>query len=415
MRNRGRISRIGRLGLLGIALVLGLSACDETGGPDGGSTGFPPIVLTAEEQAGYDALILDLLGADGLSGRLASYWPEAYAAMVIGDLYRAPVDVTAYEGAPQESACGPLSTDNAWYCETDEEVYYDDNFLRTLYRAYGIAAPTILLAHEWGHHIQTVMGAPSTSIASELQADCFAGMFFGTEFIPPAGEPDLRSAGATLFLLGDDNYSASTWFAPNVHGPPSWRTKAFLDGMLGEGAYCVDYRDWTERGVMTLGSYQWLPAPNIEVTNGQNGALVATLRGRTAILSDYGSPGATTTALTYMPTVFQEWFGGGGTPVGPALDIETGDGVGGILGGTGAVQGYQYTDQAGIQQHGVLFLHVGTNGDAALVSVFEPGPPPAADLTDPAWNPLLNYMFVVGFSLCPADGAGALCIALGGE
>src|SRR5690349_11019807 len=108
-RMTGGMRTRARLGLVALALVLGLSACDETGETDGGSAGFPPIVLSPDEQAGYDALILDLLGTDGLSGRLASYWPDAYAATAIGALYRPPADVTAYEGAAQESACGPLS------------------------------------------------------------------------------------------------------------------------------------------------------------------------------------------------------------------------------------------------------------------------------------------------------------------
>jgi hypothetical protein len=393
-------------------MLVALVACEDAGTstPTDDGTGLPQIVLTDAEQAGYDTLIGDLMGSDGLSGSIAGYWPQAYAQMVIGSQYRPPTDVTAYEGAPQSSACGPLGTDNAWYCSNDEALYYDDNFLRTLYRAYGIAAPTIILAHEWGHHVQTVMGAPQTDVASELQADCLAGMFFGVKFLPAVGEPDLRSAGATLFILGDENYSASRWFEANVHGPASWRAKAFLDGMLGEGAYCVDYREWQERGTVTISNYRWLPAPGVTVSEA-DGSVTATLRGRTAIISASDAPFATT-ALDYIPTAFQAL--GAVDPVGPPTEIETGDGVGGILGGTGAVQGFQLTD-GGVTQHGILFVHVATTGDAAIVAVVEPGPAPASTLEDPAWNPLLNWMFVVGFSLCPPDGGGTMCVALGGQ
>ena len=404
---------------VGLALtLLILVACEGTdvGTPTGttATTGFPPVVLSQADQAAYDALITNLIGGEGTQGAIGGYWPQAYSNMVIGSPYRAPTGITAYEGAPQASGCGPLATDNAWYCATDEALYYDDNFLRTLYQALGVAAPTIILAHEWGHHVQTVMGAPDTDIAAELQADCLAGMFFGTAFLPPPGEPDIRSAGATLFLLGDRDYSASRWFEANVHGPASWRAKAFLDGMLGEGAYCVDYREWEERGTVTIENYRWLPAPGVQVTQGEGTSIIASLRGRTAFV-DASVSAVTSTALEYLPTAFEGYFQGVATPVGPPTEIETGDGVGGILGGSGAVQGFQFTDAGGVLQHGVLFLHVATTGDAAMVAAFEPGAPPAQALTDPSWNPLLNWMFVVGFSLCPPDGAGTMCLLLGSQ
>jgi hypothetical protein len=332
--------------------------------------------------------------------------------MVIGSLYRPPSGVRAYEGAPQQSGCGELSTDNAWYCPTDETLYYDDNLLRTLFRDLGDGGPGLILAHEWGHHVQNVMGAPSTSIASELQADCLAGMFFGSEFLPEGGGSDIRAAAATLFVFGDRNYSASEWFKAGVHGPVSWRTKAFLDGTLGEGAYCVDYRDWVERGTVPIDGYKLLPAPGVEVTQAGDGSISATQRGRTALIQGAGSS-VSVTALEYMPAASQAYFGTSATPFGSAVDIETGDGTSGILGGTGAVQAFQFSDASGAANHGLLFLHVATTGETALVAVFEPGPPPAAELTDPSWNPLFNWMFVVGFSLCAPDGAGTMCLALG--
>ncbi len=389
---------------------------DTGGGTDAGEgayPNFPRVELTPEEQAGYDALMVDLVGADGSSGRLAAYWPEALAKVAIGALYEPASGVSSYEGAAQPSGCGLLSTENAWYCSADNHIYYDDNFLRTLYRATGVAAPTVLLAHEYGHHIQSIIGLPAVSVRAELQADCLAGMFFGDAMQPQPGEADLRYAGATIFWLGDDDYRASEWFTSGVHGAPSWRSKAFLDGMLGEGAYCRDYEEWTDRGTLPLGEYRWLPPPAAEVREADGGVLVATLRDRTAYVAPYSPPDAGTNAVAYLPTVFSGWLGPNVTQVGAPMEIETGDGTGGIVGGTGAAQGYQYVDQAGVPQHGILFVHVATTGEAALVSVLEAGVPPAADLSDPAWNPLANYLFVVGFSLCPPDGAGALCLALG--
>lgn len=403
-------------------LMLLVAACDEMGDtgsgadPTTGGSSYPNVPLTeltVQEQAGYDALMTDLVGPDGVSGRLGNFWPHALSSVAIGLLYEPVAGVSSYEGAPQPSGCGPLSTENAWYCSADHRIYYDDNLLRAMYRSTGIAGPTVLMAHEYGHHIQSIVGLPQFSVQAELQADCLAGMFFGTAMQPPAGEADLRYAGATIFWLGDDEYRATEWFEPDVHGAPSWRSKAFLDGMLGEGTYCRDYEEWTERGTFALGTYRWLPGPAIDVREADNGVLVATLRDRTAYLAPYASPSAGTTALAYLPTVFDGWLGPDFTPVGTPIEIETGNGTSGILGGTGAAQGYQFVDTAGAPQHGLLFVHVASTGEAAIVSVTEPGAPPAMDLANPAWDPLANYLFVTAFSLCPPDGAGALCLALG--
>lgn len=419
-----RTARPGRnaTAILAALMLFGAAACEPEASPDTGGAGdtggatypnLPRLELPPAEQAAYDATITHLLGSDGLSGAIATYWSTASPAVAIGLLYEPPSRVIAYEGRAQPSECGELSVENAWYCAGDSTIYYDDNMLRTYFQAFGPAGPTILLAHEWGHHLQALMGQPTLSVQAELQADCLAGMYVGAGFVPQAGDADLRGAGLTMLQLGDSQYSAARWFAKDVHGPASWRAKAFLDGTLGEGAYCRDYFEWEDRGTEVLGVYRWLPAPAIVVKRGSGDVLTATIRDDKAFIVPFGVPGAAVTATSYMPTVLQSWLPGA-APVGETIDVPTGPGTGGIIGGTGAVQGYQYVDDAGIQQHGVLFVHVASTGEAAIVSVVATGAPPDAPLTDAVWDPLLKYLFILAFSLCPPDGAGTVCLDLGG-
>lgn len=82
-----------------------------------------------------------------------------------------------------------------FYCPGDEEIYLDLAFLEQLQKqlgANGEFAQAYILAHEYGHHLQTVLGTESKvrqaqeqdpgaankySVAMELQADCYAGVW----------------------------------------------------------------------------------------------------------------------------------------------------------------------------------------------------------------------------------------------
>src|SRR5262249_17398082 len=68
------------------------------------------------------------------------------------------------------------------YCGADQTIYIGQNLLWSFYSRNGDAAPIVGLAHEWGHHIQVMMGLPSPrgpaeSVKFENQADCLAGSF----------------------------------------------------------------------------------------------------------------------------------------------------------------------------------------------------------------------------------------------
>jgi predicted metalloprotease len=95
-----------------------------------------------------------------------------------------------------ESTCGfAQSATGPFYCPGDRKVYLDLGFFNELHRKLGAPgdfAQAYVLAHELGHHVQTVLGVESQvrqqqamnpgarnplSVRMELQADCFAGVW----------------------------------------------------------------------------------------------------------------------------------------------------------------------------------------------------------------------------------------------
>lgn len=119
-------------------------------------------------------------------------WGEVFAQS--GQQYPAPQLVLFSEAA--QSACGfNTSATGPFYCPRDQQVYLDLSFLNELRRlgAPGDFAFAYVIAHEVGHHIQTITGlsdevrnlqarssqtqANQLSVLQELQADCFAGMW----------------------------------------------------------------------------------------------------------------------------------------------------------------------------------------------------------------------------------------------
>jgi predicted metalloprotease len=140
-----------------------------------------------------------------------------------GSSYQDPV-LVLFEGQVR-SACGLASSAvGPFYCPGDRKVYLDLAFFRELDQRFGAPgdfAQAYVVAHEVGHHIQTLLGlsdrvqaararasegeANELSVRQELQADCYAGVWGNragrTDFLDP-GDVDegLRAAAA----IGDD-------------------------------------------------------------------------------------------------------------------------------------------------------------------------------------------------------------------
>lgn len=129
-----------------------------------------------------------------------------------------------------QSACGfAQSATGPFYCPGDRKVYIDLSFyddLRTRFGAPGDFAQAYVLAHEIGHHIQTLLGIERQvrqlqqsnprmrneySVAMELQADCLAGVWGNSagrrDILHPGDiQEGLRAASA----IGDDRIQRQT-------------------------------------------------------------------------------------------------------------------------------------------------------------------------------------------------------------
>jgi hypothetical protein len=135
-----------------------------------------------------------------------------------------PPALVLFDGAT-ESACGlGQSAMGPFYCPEDRKVYLDLSFFRELDERFGAPgdfARAYVVAHEIGHHIQTLTGVSqqlqtareragerqgnALSVMQELQADCYAGVFGHYEakrgvLDPGDAEEGLRAAAA----IGDD-------------------------------------------------------------------------------------------------------------------------------------------------------------------------------------------------------------------
>ena len=91
-----------------------------------------------------------------------------------------PDVVYVKKGRAVETGCDIEADATAYFhCGVDGTVYLGQNQLWDFYKNVGDIAPILAYAHEWGHHLQTLIGVEKvdqeTAIATENQADCIAG------------------------------------------------------------------------------------------------------------------------------------------------------------------------------------------------------------------------------------------------
>jgi uncharacterized protein len=119
------------------------------------------------------------------------YWTAQYPKSFGGQFEE--TDTVFFSGATGTN-CGQASAEvGPFYCPADRLVYFDLDFLTQLQNQFGATgdlAAQYIVAHEYGHHVQNLLGisdevsqaqaaqpgrANAISVALELQADCFAG------------------------------------------------------------------------------------------------------------------------------------------------------------------------------------------------------------------------------------------------
>jgi uncharacterized protein len=189
-----------------------------------------------------------------------------FVSFVLDDIQETWTDIFAADGAEYqhatlvlyrdavESGCGvaPAAT-GPFYCPADANVYLDLSFYETLRDRYGASgdfAEAYVIAHEIGHHVQHVTGTMETvrrrqeaepsasnelSVALELQADCYAGVWAAAADRRGIMDPgDLEEGLQAAAAVGDDRLSERAGRIPNqetfTHGSSEQRMGWFRAG-----------------------------------------------------------------------------------------------------------------------------------------------------------------------------------------
>jgi len=192
-------------------------------------------------------------------------WREIFTRM--NREYRDPTLVLFTRAV--ESACGMAgSAVGPFYCPADHRLYLDLAFFRDLrdrFRAPGDFAQAYVIAHEVGHHVQTLLGttervhaarrrldraeANALSVRQELQADCLAGVWAhhaqNTRQILEEG--DIAEALQAAAAIGDDRLQRQTQgqVTPDsfTHGTSTQRVRWFQRGLVaGDVGQCDTFR-----------------------------------------------------------------------------------------------------------------------------------------------------------------------------
>jgi predicted metalloprotease len=193
------------------------------------------------------------------------YWKDQFARS--GKTYQPSPTVFFRDGV--RTGCGSATSDTGpFYCPADKQVYVDLSFFGELQTKFGAAGgqfvEAYVLAHEYGHHVQNLLGtsnrvrtrsgANSDSVRLELQADCYAGVWANHATTTPTanGQPliknitddDIRRALDAASRIGDD-YIQKELGGGQVdpskfsHGTSAQREKWFTTGIKsGNPANC---------------------------------------------------------------------------------------------------------------------------------------------------------------------------------
>jgi predicted metalloprotease len=239
----------GGIGVLGVLIYLAFALL----GGGSGSSGLTPLDGrtvtgdTASCRTGADANRSEDCQIVGDINSIQAYWSNEVKNYTIAR--------TVFFTGSTTTGCGPASTDvGPFYCPVDKKVYIDLGFFDELQSRFGGSngpfAQAYVLAHEYGHHIQDLLGIldqKRNSIQVELRADCFAGVWMHnaekTGYITGITQQDLNDALSAAASVGDDRIQAETQGQVNpetwTHGSSAQRTHWLSTGWkTGDARQC---------------------------------------------------------------------------------------------------------------------------------------------------------------------------------
>ncbi|AWK72851.1 hypothetical protein CBI38_16095 [Rhodococcus oxybenzonivorans] len=191
-------------------------------------------------------------------GSLDSVWGQELGAQTGTDYI--PPEVVLFSGAVNTGCGNATSEVGPFYCPADSTAYFDTSFFQLLVDRFGSSAGPLaqeyVVAHEVGHHIQNQLGdigraqtdprgADSAAVRTELQADCYAGVWAhyadtlpgpdgGPPFLNTLTDTDIQDALSAASSVGDDRIQQSAGGRVNpegwTHGSSEQRQKWFVTG-----------------------------------------------------------------------------------------------------------------------------------------------------------------------------------------
>ncbi|MGN6441533.1 MAG: KPN_02809 family neutral zinc metallopeptidase [Arthrobacter sp.] len=239
-----------------VALLLGINPNMLGGLTDGGTSGqsqgtAPACKTGADADARLDCRIT------GTVNSLNTFWPGYLKQYKVQ--YPQP-EAVIFSGSTN-TGCGPATSEvGPFYCPTDTTAYFDPGFFQELVDRFGSSggplAQEYVVAHEFGHHVQNLLGdlkraqqdpqgPESGSVRTELQADCYAGLWAkyasttpdpatGKPYLEPLTQQDVNDALSAAASVGDDRIqkAATGRVSPEgwTHGSSEERQRWFSRG-----------------------------------------------------------------------------------------------------------------------------------------------------------------------------------------
>lgn len=253
----GGIGGIGLIVILLISMYMGVDPSQYIQGTQDSTGTMAQQSQLSDEQLNQSAEFVSLVLGD-----TEATWNKIFK----DELGRAYIDpkLVLFTGAVQ-SACGQASASvGPFYCPGDQKVYIDLDFLNDLQRSLGASgdfAQAYVITHEVGHHVQNLLGtlqyvdtmsrkaseveANQLSVALELQADCYAGIWANRashqNLILESG--DLEEGLNAASAVGDDRLQKQSqgYVVPDsfTHGTSAQRVEWFSRGLeSGEMTSC---------------------------------------------------------------------------------------------------------------------------------------------------------------------------------